>query len=202
MSEQNSNICPCCRRGCDLSAPQCHRGEEYLRTGVIPEKKSHAQHEHHHGPRLSEDMTRTEKITLLLSMLGKHHHHGPHGKGGQKRILHLLSKTGGMTQRELTEQLGIQPGSASEIIKKLETTDLISRSTNENDRRIVDIQLTEAGKAEAEKIEQLRKTESDDLYSVLTDEEQDQLLAILQKLAETWHTHEKHDHEHHEHHEE
>lgn len=33
------NQCPCCGKHCDLSAPKCERGEEYLRTGVIPPRK-------------------------------------------------------------------------------------------------------------------------------------------------------------------
>lgn len=41
------------------------------------------------------------------------------GKGSQKRILILLYEAEGMTQRELTEKLGVQPGSASEVIGKI-----------------------------------------------------------------------------------
>ena len=48
-----TNTCPCCPRHCDLSAPGCDRGREYLRTGVIPERKGdhhHGGHDgHHHG---------------------------------------------------------------------------------------------------------------------------------------------------------
>ena len=42
------------------------------------------------------------------------------GRGGQNRVLTILKEEGEMTQRALTERLGIQPGSASEIIGKLE----------------------------------------------------------------------------------
>ena len=38
------------------------------------------------------------------------------GRGSQKRVLIVLSETGPITQRGLTERLGIQPGSASEVI--------------------------------------------------------------------------------------
>ena len=34
-----NTICPCCPRGCPLSRPSCGRGEEYARTGVMPERK-------------------------------------------------------------------------------------------------------------------------------------------------------------------
>ncbi|MGN0371470.1 MAG: hypothetical protein ACI4F3_01520 [Enterocloster sp.] len=36
MNETNENkgICPCCPRGCRLSAPRCGRGEAYAKTGM------------------------------------------------------------------------------------------------------------------------------------------------------------------------
>ena len=40
-----------------------------------------------------------------------------------------------MTQSELTEYLGVQPGSASEVIGKLESAGLIVRTPSEKDRR-------------------------------------------------------------------
>ena len=59
-----TNTCPCCPRHCDLSAPNCDRGREYLRTGVIPERKGDhhpgGQDGHHHG---------------------EHHHHGGYHHG-------------------------------------------------------------------------------------------------------------------------
>lgn len=61
------------------------------------------------------------------------------GRGSQKRILILLLETGPITQRELTERLGIQPGSASEVIAKLENAGLVTRTESEADRRTVDI---------------------------------------------------------------
>ena len=42
-------VCPCCGKHCDLSAPSCPRGEEYARTGVIPEGHGHGEHGGHGG---------------------------------------------------------------------------------------------------------------------------------------------------------
>ena len=42
------------------------------------------------------------------------------GRASQKRILILLRETAGMTQKELTARLGVQPRSASEVLNKLE----------------------------------------------------------------------------------
>lgn len=34
-------LCPCCGRHCYLDEPQCERGIEYVKTGVIPPRKQH-----------------------------------------------------------------------------------------------------------------------------------------------------------------
>ena len=73
--------------------------------------------------------------------------HISEGKGSQKRILMILKENPGITQRELTRHLGIQPGSASEVLGKLESAGLIRRTPSEIDRRTTDITLTEAGAA-------------------------------------------------------
>lgn len=36
---ENTKKCPICPRECDLSAPHCERGAEYVRTGKIPPKQ-------------------------------------------------------------------------------------------------------------------------------------------------------------------
>lgn len=72
------------------------------------------------------------------------------GKGSQKRILIVLDEIGSnITQRELTQRLGIQPGSASEVIAKLESEGYIKRTTSETDRRTTDVALTAEGKSAA-----------------------------------------------------
>ena len=198
MSEVKTNICPCCPRGCDLSNPRCGRGEEYLRTGVVPEKRNRNHHEEHQHPNY-EEMGIDEKLFALLGKLGRMGHGGFNGKSSQNRILHILSNSECMTQRELTEQLGIQPGSVSEIIKKLETAGLITRQSNSVDRRTVDITLTDAGKAQAEA--SLSHHVNHTLFETLTDDEKQQLLFLLEKVGQNWHYHfrgeGRHGHKHH-----
>lgn len=187
MSETKTNICPCCPKGCDLSNPRCGRGEEYLRTGVIPEKGNRNHHHEEHQHSNYEEMNTDGKLFALLNRLGRAGHGTSNGKSSQNRILQILSKSGRMTQRELTAQLGIQPGSASEIIKKLESAGLITRQSNSEDRRTVDIALTDAGKAQAEAGNAQHADHT--LFNVLSDEEKQQLLTLLEKLGHHWHCH-------------
>lgn len=221
---ENISICPCCPRACDLSTPHCHRGEEYARTGAIPSHgENHKNHEHGHceyGERRGHkgckhehlenrfshyaEMDMNDKILAQLGKLSHQSHMVSGGRGGQKRILHILGKEGSMTQRELTERLNIQPGSASEIIKKLETAGYIIRTANENDRRTSDISLTEAGLAQIRELDAGYKNRNSELFSVLSSEEAVQLLSLLEKLSADWdcrfkghhHFHHNHNHNH------
>ena len=108
-------------------------------------------------------------------------------KAGQKRILIMLNEQGTLTQRELTEQLGVRPGSASEILSKLENAGLIARTQNEADRRMVDVSLTEAGAAAAEPAE-MHGRQHEEMFTCLTQEEQQTLLSLFEKIHADWET--------------
>lgn len=109
------------------------------------------------------------------------------GKGSQKRILIILDEIGGsVTQRELTERLGIQPGSASEVIAKLESAGYINRTPSETDRRTADIMLTTAGKAAAASATAQRMRRHEEMFSCLSDAEKTALLSLLEKVNADW----------------
>lgn len=108
------------------------------------------------------------------------------GKGSQKRVLIILRESGSMTQKELTDRLGVQPGSVSEVLGKLEAAGLIRRVPNGTDRRTTDICLTEAGEVAAEDAYTQRQQRHQQMFSSLTDQEMDQLLLLLEKLNADW----------------
>ncbi|MGN0612984.1 MAG: MarR family winged helix-turn-helix transcriptional regulator [Porcipelethomonas sp.] len=108
------------------------------------------------------------------------------GKGSQKQVLIVLGRTGAITQSELTDRLGIQPGSASEVIAKLERAGLILRRPSETDRRTSDIELTDSGKELSEQFTQQRIRRHEEMFSCLEDNEKLQLLALLEKINADW----------------
>lgn len=108
------------------------------------------------------------------------------GKGSQKRVLILLLESGGMTQRELTERIGVQPGSASEVVLKLEAAGLIQRTPSARDRRTTDIRLTESGRALAEEAAGQRRQRHADMFSCLSDDEKQALLSLIERLNADW----------------
>ena len=108
------------------------------------------------------------------------------GKGGQKRILILLLEDGATTQSALTQRLGIQPGSASEVLAKLEHAGLIRREPSAGDRRTTDVLLTDEGRAAAEEARQQRMLRHDQMFACLSEDEKDSLLAMLEKINAAW----------------
>lgn len=108
------------------------------------------------------------------------------GKGSQKRVLIVLLESGPVTQTALTEHLHIQPGSASEVLGRLEALGLIRRAVNEADRRTVLISLTQDGIREAEEALRQRKHRHAEMFSALSEEEQRELLTLLEKLCDDW----------------
>ena len=105
----------------------------------------------------------------------------------QKRILMMLEDAGGtVKQRELTMKLRIKSGSASEIISKLEAAGYVQRSRNEEDRRAVDLTLTETGKEMAQEAIEEHKKKDDQNFAVLTDDEKNELLSLLEKVNADW----------------
>ena len=109
------------------------------------------------------------------------------GRGSQKRVLILIREAGGsITQRELTERLGIRPGSASELIGKLEKSGLVVRSVNSADRRISDLSLSETGELAAGEALADRVKRHEEMFGCLTDEEKETLTGLLEKINANW----------------
>ena len=109
------------------------------------------------------------------------------GRGSQQRVLIVLNEMGGaVTQRMLTERLQIRSGSASEVIGKLESAGYIVRSVSEDDRRNVEVALTEKGMAAAEEAKRQRELRHEEMFLCLSKTEREELLVLLEKLSSDW----------------
>lgn len=179
------NICNGCKRHCDLNEPHCSRGEEYRRTGKMPQKqeKGH-RHELHRADSSAADMN--DRILTNLRELGHIMRMLYEGKASQKRILMILNESETITQRDLTKRLGIQPGSASEILAKLESAGWIIRIQNETDHRTTDLSLTDSGKELAAEALAQRRRRHEEMFSCLCEEEKQELLSLLEKVCADW----------------
>lgn len=185
------HLCPCCGRHCYLECPGCERGAEYAKTGVIL-PCMHKPDGRHDGKKPSEHQKRyhsldqDNKLIWNIRDMGHVIRALSEGKASQSRILIILDEEEIITQSELTERLDVQPGSASEVIGKLEDAGLITRTPSGKDRRTSDIRLTEAGKVKAAEAARQRKQRHTQMFSCLSEEDKADLLMLLEKVNHDW----------------
>jgi|GEM_PF-1305001 len=149
-------------------------------------------------------------ITLSRLLMYRHHHmkgnhmHSPYR--GQGRVLSLLKIEPKMSQKKLSFLLGIRPQSMGELLVKLEQNGDILRTPSEEDKRALDIELTEKGMQSANENEDLLESEqnSEDIFGCLTVEEQSVMLTYMERLIDELKAELPEDHEaflkHHMHH--
>ena len=126
----------------------------------------------------------SDDLYALMRACGHILYHQGGRKSGQGRILRILSHCEAMSQRDLQEVLGIQTGSLSEILAKLENAGFIERERDEADRRRSVVRLTPAGRNRAE--ECCRNGERQDMFSALDEGQREQLKKLLTILLADW----------------
>ncbi len=141
------------------------------------------------GPRRPDPaflLRRVEDADLpeLIDMAGRLLRRLPQGgpARGQALILSILAGREALSQRELQQMLGIQPGSLSELISKLEAKGLLTREKAE-DRRGNLLRITDAGR---DAIPGIQAAPEDDPFAPLTPDQQDQLSDMLRALLTRW----------------
>lgn len=103
---------------------------------------------------------------------------------GQGLILIQLKYQGTLTQRQLADITKRRPATMSEQLENMERAGLIRRTKNANDKRNIDVTLTERGIEVADQAEKARKEASDDIFSILTEEEKRELQHQLTRLVD------------------
>lgn len=119
---------------------------------------------------------------LLHRRRGRFHDRSGMARHAQGRLLALLSRMDGASQKELADILGIRPPSLSELVIKLERAGYVTRQPNEQDRRLMDIAITPEGRESIESMGRERAEAAKALFAGLGPEEQEQLSALLAKL--------------------
>ncbi len=110
------------------------------------------------------------------------HHSGQHFHG-QSQVLQLVAGNDGIIQRDLAEQLDMRPSSLAELVSKLEHADLIIRTQDEKDQRVMHISLTEKGKQSAAGLQEDASSLKTTLFGCFSEEDISDLLRLTEKLS-------------------
>ena len=108
----------------------------------------------------------------------------PPREHGRVRLMNMLKENGELSQKEIAEKLDIRPQSLSELLVKMESDGFISRRQDKDDKRVIVVALTEKGEEQLVVLRQVNREHAEKLFSPLTEEEKDALIAILKKLTQ------------------
>jgi DNA-binding MarR family transcriptional regulator len=102
------------------------------------------------------------------------------------RIFIILERSGTPpTMGELSTELGIPLSSATRLVDGLVSANFIERIPDENDRRVVRVQMTQTGREIYQAAMEFNKARIAHMLSKFTLEEQTQLLSLMNKLFDS-----------------
>ena len=137
-----------------------------------------------------KEMNRSQKLLDALDQLSRHinrqiyrQNHRRMAMGhGQGRLLRLLAQEGSMTQAALSERAQLRPPTVAELLEKLENAGMIARARDTEDRRRMIVSVTARGRSEIESLRDSGAQFAEDLFSGLTENEIETMLALVEKL--------------------
>lgn len=99
-------------------------------------------------------------------------------------IFRILAGRPAITQQALATALRALPSRLVALIDELESRGLLERRPHETDRRSYALHLTEAGRSTLQAIGRIAREHQQTLLAGLSEEEQRQLAALLQRVAD------------------
>lgn len=103
---------------------------------------------------------------------------------GQPRLLRILGKHPNLSQVELARISNLKPATITAALKRLDKLGLIRRTADENDLRIMRINLTEEGKKLNEDLKILFLEIEEDCFTGFSMEEREMMANYLLRMKE------------------
>lgn len=101
----------------------------------------------------------------------------------QLQTLILIKKQKAISMKKIAQYLQVELPSATSLIDHLVKGELVTRKINSKDKRLMDVSITEKGKSILEKVKKERTKAMKIMLSPLSEEEKQQLLAVLKKMT-------------------
>ena len=98
---------------------------------------------------------------------------------GQGRIIALLKRCDGLPTKDISYLMGIRQQSLNELLKKLEAAGYIERRPSDEDKRVLNVYLTEKGKEET-----IEEPDFSALLKGFTEEEIETLNGYLDRMTD------------------
>jgi DNA-binding MarR family transcriptional regulator len=108
------------------------------------------------------------------------------GGTGKISTLLLVGANPGLRPSVLAHFILKDRSAMGKLLEQMERAGLLEQKVSSAERRARELYLTPKGRALAQQVRDVARRQSDDFFSVLTDEEQDSLLRILRKVYESY----------------
>ncbi len=99
-------------------------------------------------------------------------------------LLHRLLRHDNVSQDDLSDDFLVDKGTTARTLAKLEKAGLITRTVDEQDRRIKRVRVTERAREMEAEFRAIARAWSDKLLEGFTDEEREAALSYLERMAE------------------
>lgn len=103
---------------------------------------------------------------------------------GQFAVLRMLFREGPLAMGAIAEHLGISLAGATGIIDRLVNQNVVERTRSREDRRVVWVDLSEAGRDRMMRLKDERHQQMQQLLNPLSTHEIEQLLGLLERIAD------------------
>ncbi|QDR79454.1 MarR family winged helix-turn-helix transcriptional regulator [Sporomusa termitida] len=100
----------------------------------------------------------------------------------EAHAIEILGKFGQMNMKSLAQHLGVTTGTTTVTVDRLEKKQYATRESIKEDRRVHLITLTEKGQQAFAEHHQYHYNLTEQILSVLSEKENEQLLALLKKI--------------------
>ena len=94
-----------------------------------------------------------------------------------------LGAAGAMNHKELAARLRLEKSTVSRLVVQLEKRKWIERTAAKNDRRVIQIRLTAAGKRAAKRLAAARHSKFDDLLAAIPKQKRRSILEAISDLV-------------------
>ncbi|MHB1043355.1 MAG: MarR family winged helix-turn-helix transcriptional regulator [Eubacteriales bacterium] len=121
-----------------------------------------------------------KKVLKCFYEIAQAHGMAPAQLGAMRK----LWKNDGMTNTELGEQLFLKTSTVTALIDRMERDGFVFRERNKDDRRVVNIWLTEKGKELKDSVPDIESIIVEKLKAELSVAELKELIRLLNKVAE------------------
>ena len=100
----------------------------------------------------------------------------------EAHAIEILGEYGQMNMKNLAQKLGVTTGTTTVTVDRLEKKDYAKRESTREDRRVYLISLTEKGLKAFAEHHRYHLTLTEQIQTILTEEETDKLQGILKKI--------------------